>query len=102
MTSAIMVSSTRPNIRDLTDFLGRSDPHSGEVEIRISVEGVHPPVGSVTWSEDEQATPFSGWLGLLAVLSNIFDRGPAAASDAPASAHGTTIGGIYSRRSSQQ
>jgi hypothetical protein len=66
------------------------------VEITISVEGVHPPVGSVTWSEDEQATHFSGWLGLLAVLSNIFDRAPAVGSDTRPSAQGTTITGSWS------
>jgi hypothetical protein len=47
------------------------------VQITITVEGVHPPVGIVTSSGGGQAERFTGWLGLLAVLSSVLDRAPA-------------------------
>jgi hypothetical protein len=46
------------------------------VEITISLNQTNPPVGTVTWRGNADAEAFTGWLGLLAVLSALLDRLP--------------------------
>ena len=45
------------------------------VEIRILVEALSPPVGRVGRTEGDLAR-FSGWLGLLSLLSELIEPDP--------------------------
>jgi hypothetical protein len=44
------------------------------MEIRIQVEAQDPPVGRAGRAQEE-AEPFSGWLGLLRLLSELMEVG---------------------------
>lgn len=45
------------------------------MDVRISVESLHPLVGSLA-HDGLDPRPFVGWLGLLGQLSEVFERTP--------------------------
>ncbi len=51
----------------------RVGPDNCGVMIQIRLETQQPPTGTVMADDDGQPVSFVGWLGLLRVLSELFD-----------------------------
>ena len=51
--------------------------------IEVRVDELHPPVGEVTSGDGDHqsARPFTGWLGLMGVLSELLERTPGSGAD---------------------
>jgi hypothetical protein len=58
-------------MRQLTDALAAGLGEAGGMRIRISVDEPDPPVGAAA-AEGGEPRAFEGWLGLIAVLSELF------------------------------
>ncbi len=61
------------DIRHLTDVAARLARDHGGVMIQIRLETQQPPTGTVMAGDDGEPVSFVGWLGLLRVLSELFD-----------------------------
>ena len=56
--------------------------HDEGVEVRIALDALEPPAGSIRVSGDDTELCFNGWLGLLRVLYQVMGApaGPQAAA----------------------
>jgi hypothetical protein len=61
----------RPDIRQLADVAGGQPGHDERVEVRIALDALDPPAGTIRVSGDDTELRFAGWLGLLRVLYQV-------------------------------
>jgi hypothetical protein len=59
------------DIGQLADVAGPRPGHDERVEVRISLDALDPPAGTIRVSGDDTALRFTGWLGLLRVLYQV-------------------------------
>ena len=65
----------RPHIRHMTDAERGDVWHDPDVVITIQLDAIDPPVGRVSLV-DGRELDFSGWLGLLQVLTQLVHSAP--------------------------
>ena len=61
----------RTDIGQLADVAGWPPGHDERVEVRIALDALDPPAGTIRVSGDDPELRFTGWLGLLRVLYQV-------------------------------
>jgi hypothetical protein len=80
--AAVVCGAHRTDIGQLADVAGWPPGHDERVEVRIALDALDPPAGTIRVSGDDIALRFTGWLGLLRVLYQVMGSpaGPQAAA----------------------
>ena len=71
MTHPACVGADRTDISQLADVAGGRPGHDERVEVRIALDALDPPAGTIRVSGDDTVLRFTGWLGLLRVLYQV-------------------------------
>ena len=81
-TFSACVGAGRTDIGQLADVAGGRPGHDERVEVRIVLDALDPPAGTIRVSGDDPELRFTGWLGLLRVLYQVMGSpaGPQAAA----------------------
>ena len=71
MTFSACVGADQTDIGQLADVAGGRPGHDERVEVRIALDALDPPAGTIRVSGDDTVLRFTGWLGLLRVLYQV-------------------------------
>ena len=73
----------RTDIGQLADVAGGRRGHDERVDVRIALDALDPPAGTIRVSGDDAELRFTGWLGLLRVLYQVMGAPAGSQAAAP-------------------